>query len=487
MKSQSPKDNARVNRFKSWLEARTGLHSLFKKTLGEPIPGGARLAYVFGSGLLFLFISQVITGVFLSLYYCPSPDHAHTSIAYIIKEVSSGAFLRSIHAYGSSAMIIVLVLHVSQTFLFGSYKGKRELLWLSGCGLFALVLAMAFTGYLLPWDQKAYFATTIGTNIATEIPGLGGAIKRLIRGGNEVGGLTLSRFFTSHVFLLPAAIFAFISIHVYLFRKAGASGPISEDPLKPSSKSEPFYPRQVFFDLLFTFLLIAILTVAAYRTPMDLGPVANPADTQFLPRPEWYYRPIFQWLKYWRGPASAFGILVIPLIIAGIFALLPFLDRGRSRRLTDRKIPLVFFVALFSSLILLGVLSYQDDRRDPTVAVQLAKQEEDTKRFMSEPFVPVVSGLPMVAAENTQTVISPQIKQGKQLYTARSCNACHGDAGQGTPIAPKLTGLAPKYSPEQLATILKTPTPKMAAGGMAPLELKGEEMTALVAYLRSLK
>src|SRR6202521_6450726 len=135
-----------------WLDRRIGLLSLLHTALDEPIPGGPRLAYVFGSGLLFLFLSQVITGVFLTLYYVPSADHAHTTVAYIAKEVTSGAFLRSIHAYGSSAIIIVLLLHVTQTFLFGSYKGGRQLLWLAGCVLFALMLGMSFTGYLLPWD-----------------------------------------------------------------------------------------------------------------------------------------------------------------------------------------------------------------------------------------------------------------------------------------------------------------------------------------------
>jgi len=129
-----------------WLDLRTGLSSLLHVALDEPIPGGARLAYVFGSGLLFLFLSQVITGVFLALYYVPSADHAHTTVTYIKKEVAAGSFLHSIHAYGSSAIIIVLLLHITQTFLYGSYKGRRELLWLAGCVLFALMLGMAFTG-----------------------------------------------------------------------------------------------------------------------------------------------------------------------------------------------------------------------------------------------------------------------------------------------------------------------------------------------------
>src|ERR1700682_3669100 len=130
-----------------WVNHRTGVDALLRTALYEPMPGAARLGYVFGSGLLFIFISQVITGMFLVLYYVPSADHAHTTVAYITKEVTSGSFIRGIHAYGSSAIIIVLLLHITQTFLFGSYKGRRKLLWLAGCVLFALMLGMSFTGY----------------------------------------------------------------------------------------------------------------------------------------------------------------------------------------------------------------------------------------------------------------------------------------------------------------------------------------------------
>src|SRR2546423_5233458 len=245
-----------------WFDRRPVIGSLMHEALDEPIPGGARWAYVFGSVLLFLFISQTVTGIFLSLYYAPTADHAHTTVAYIVKEVTGGSFLRSLHAYGSSAVVIVVLLHLTQTFLYGAYKGRREVLWISGCALFGLMLAMAFTGYLLPWDQKAFFATTVGTNMASEVPLIGSILKRFMRGGNEMGTLTLSRFFVAHVFLLPAAILGLIASHVYLFRKAGAAGPPSEDPVRPRLPTERFYPRQVLMDTAvarFVFLLSRLL------------------------------------------------------------------------------------------------------------------------------------------------------------------------------------------------------------------------------------
>src|SRR5438874_7830989 len=301
--------------FRKWLDRRTGLDSLLHHALDEPIPGGAKIAYVFGSGLLFLFLSQIVTGVFLAMYYVPSADHAHTTIAYITKEVSAGSFLRSIHAYGSSAIVIVLVLHLIQTFMYGSYKGRRELLWLVGCILFALMLGMAFTGYLLPWDQKAYFATTVGTNIFSEVPVIGNGLKRLLRGGTEMGTLTLSRFFVLHVFLIPALIFFFVAQHLYLFRKAGAAGPASANPVDPRLPTEKFYPKQLVLDMGFALLIIVAMGFFAWRLPTILAPKADPSDTVFLPRPEWYYIPVFQYLKYWKPSIAVIGILIIPSIV----------------------------------------------------------------------------------------------------------------------------------------------------------------------------
>jgi ubiquinol-cytochrome c reductase cytochrome b subunit len=356
--------------FRQWLDRRSGLDSLLHHALDEPIPGGARIAYVFGSGLLFLFLSQVITGVFLAMYYVPSADHAHTTVAYITKEVTGGSFLRSIHAYGSSAIIIVLLLHLTQTFLYGSYKGRRELVWLAGCVLLALMLGMAFTGYLLPWDQKAYFATTVGTNILSEVPWVGNALKKLLRGGTEMGTLTLSRFFVLHVFLIPAFIFAFVAMHVYSFRKAGAAGPVTEDPETPKLPPERFYPKQLVMDMGFAMLIIVALGFLAYGWPAELGPKADPADTQFLPRPEWYYIPVFQYLKYWRGSTAVLGILVIPGMLGLLLVGLPFFDRSLERRPWKRPISVGLFTIILVGLGGLGFASHREDIRNPGVALR---------------------------------------------------------------------------------------------------------------------
>jgi ubiquinol-cytochrome c reductase cytochrome b subunit len=471
--------------FWAWLNHRAGLDDLLRTALYEPIPGGARFAYIFGSGLLFIFLSQIITGVFLALYYVPSADHAHTTVAYITKAVTVGSFLRSLHAYGASAMVIVLLLHLSQTYIYGAYKGRRELLWLSGCVLFGLVMAMAFTGYLLPWDQRAYFATAVGTNAVSEVPWIGESIKRLMRGGTEMGTLTISRFFVAHVFFVPALIFALVASHIFLFRKAGAAGPFNEDPDHPKQESELFYPRQVLMDLSLTALLIIGLGVLCFFVPIELGPPANPADTQYIPRPEWYYLPIFQWLKYWHGAASIVGVLVIPTILVLAVLALPFLDRGVERRPWRRPVAMGAYAFALLSLVGLGLRSQYLDSHDAGVAQQLAKQRTEEAEYMRKAFEPELSSASL-AAENV-VLADPVAAKGKTIFEAQSCNACHGDGGVGTAAAPALVSIGTKLSADQLVELFKHPTPKMTAGGMPPIDLPPDDLKALIAYVESLK
>jgi quinol-cytochrome oxidoreductase complex cytochrome b subunit/cytochrome c2 len=471
-----------VARLIRWNNTRTGLNSLLHEALDEPVPGGAKLAYVFGSALLFIFVSQIVTGVFLAMYYVPSADHAHTTVWYITKEVSGGSFLRSIHSYGSSAIVIVLLLHIIQTFVYGSYKGRRELLWVVGCILFALMLGMAFTGYLLPWDQKAYFATTVETNMLSEVSLVGNWLKQILRGGTEMGTLTLSRFFVLHVFLIPALIFLFVAQHIYLFRKAGAAGPISADPINPNLPTEPFYPKQLIMDMGFALLIVIFLGVLAWKIPVMLGPKADPSETVFLPRPEWYYIPVFQYLKYWKGWTSVVGILVIPGILGLLLVGLPFFDRSLERRPWKRPFSVGTFAAVFVVLGFFGVQSHRQDLKSPGVAAQLDKQRQLEEEFMKQRFQPEVAGAAGGGAPS-----NPAFEKGQSPFTAQGCDACHGEKGAGTAAAPKLVGIGNKYDSAKLESLLKAPTSAMQAGGMGPVDLKQEDLDALVTYLQSLK
>ena len=482
--ADAPRGNTRRKRLFRWLDRRAGVEKLMTESLDEPIPGGARLAYVFGSGLLFIFISQIITGICLAIYYVPSAETAHTSVAYITKQVAAGAFLRSLHYYGSSAMIIVLLLHFLQTFLYGSFKGRRELLWISGATLSLFVLGMGFTGYLLPWDQKAYFATAVGTNIVGEVPLIGGWLTRLLRGGDTIGTLTLSRFYVAHVFLIPAAIFAFIGIHIFLFRKAGAAGPIHEDPVNPKLAPEGFYPRQVLMDMAFALLLMVGLGFLAYFHPVSLGPIANPADTNFLPRPEWYYLPMFEWLKFWEGPQVVFAVVVIPGLLAALFFLLPFLDRSLERRPWRRPIPVLAVAFVIVGIIFLGFRSRVDDRDDPTMAAQLALQAQQEKAYTAAPFHPYIEspgGTGPLALPIGH--VSPLVSQGRGIFQAHGCSGCHGEVGLGTTGAPNLTGITTKISQPQLIALLHNPNTAMRAGHMPAVDISPSNMQALLAYL----
>jgi ubiquinol-cytochrome c reductase cytochrome b subunit len=481
-----PKGERQKSRVLDWFDERTGVRRLASEVLDEPIPGGARWAYVFGSGLLFILLNQVITGVALALYYTPTAETAHTSVAYITKQVAGGSFLRSLHSYGSSAMIIVLGLHFLQTFVYGSFKGRRELLWMSGALLSFLILGMSFTGYLLPWDQKAYFATTVGTNIAGQMPLIGNLMARILRGGDTIGTLTLSRFYVAHVFLIPAIILLFVGAHVLLFRKAGPAGPVAEDPISPKLAREPFYPRQVLFDMGFVLLIIAVLSGLSYLRPVTLGPIANPADSHFLPRPEWYYLPMFEWLKFWEGPAVVMGVVVIPGLVAAAFFLMPFIDRRLERKIWRRPIPALAVAIVVFGMVFLGVRSQMDDREGPT-AQQLAHQREEEKAYSATPFEPYMNAPePSSAGAVLARAVDPLVSKGMSVFNDRGCSACHGENGSGTALAPSLVGITSKLPKDRLVALLHNPNSRMKAGGMPAVDASPDEMTALLAYLRTL-
>jgi quinol-cytochrome oxidoreductase complex cytochrome b subunit len=206
----------------AWLDERLGLNDLYKATLDRPEPRG-NWWNTLGSASLFLFLLQGATGIFLSIYYTPSPDHAYDSIQYIMNGVAFGWLIRGIHHWGASAMVLVVFIHLIRVFVTASYKYPRELTWLIGCGLFLLTLGMGFTGYLLPWNQRAYWATTVATAIAGSVPFAGNFVLKVLRGGPDLSALTLSRFFAAHIWVLPALLAGLIGVHIFLIIKHGES------------------------------------------------------------------------------------------------------------------------------------------------------------------------------------------------------------------------------------------------------------------------
>lgn len=336
--------------FLGWLDSRTSYRTLLHHALDEPLPKGTGWFFTSGAVLLFLLGVQLLTGVVLTMYYVPSPALAYDSVRYIMGELPLGWMLRGLHFWGASFIVIAAAVHMLRVFLFGSYKAPREVTWLTGVVLFMLILGFSLSGYLLPWDQKAYWATTVTINVARGAPVLGEYMADLMRGGAELGALTLGRWYSAHVFLLPATLVLFIVAHILLMRKHGISGPI-----RPQEGSGfAFFPWHVMKDTVMIAAVFALLVTFVVKFPAHLDEIANPADASYVPRPEWYFLSLFQLLKYFPGPLEPVATMVVPGLVVGFLVALPFLDRGGDRRPLARARRLL--VAAMS-IIIVGVVT----------------------------------------------------------------------------------------------------------------------------------
>lgn len=345
---------------KSWLDDRLNLKVLKELILLEPIPGGAKIAYVFGSMLLFLLILQILTGIFLMFYYAPTVDHAWDSIRYIMEDVDFGWMIRGIHHWASSAMVLLVVVHLLQVFIWGAYKKPRELVWLMGIFLLIMVLAMGFTGYLLPWDQKAYWASVVGMEMAGVAPGIGEFITKFLKGGDIAGVLTLNRFYVIHVWMIPFFLVTFVGMHLFFFRNAGPAGPYEGDPKELEKKKEFFYPKQIFIDLLAVLILFIILVLLSVFKPPELWSKANPAVSAFNPEPEWYFLFLFQLLKlpvFAGGFGEMIGAVLLPGAFLLLLILLPFFDKNPSRNPFKRPAAMGIMVLVMGGIIGLTTMS----------------------------------------------------------------------------------------------------------------------------------
>ncbi len=266
------------------LNQRTGLPSGIKHFLYEDIPASSGWHQVFGSVALFLIMIQFFTGIMLSLNYAPTPGDAYNSLRYIVTEVTAGRLMRGLHHWGASMIIVIVVMHMVQVFLWGAYKKPREGTWMVGVILLLLTLAYGLTGYLLPWDNRAYWGTVVATTIGSTVPLMGPYVTRVLGSANGIGVVTFARFYAVHVLLLPPATLLLMGLHVFLVRKHGVV-PALGDELKPKKK---FYPEQVFKDTVAVFIAFVILFTLAVAAKVPLDRLADPTDTSYIPRPEWY-------------------------------------------------------------------------------------------------------------------------------------------------------------------------------------------------------
>jgi cytochrome b6 len=328
----------------AWLDERVPIAAVIETLRHKRVPQHRHsIWYYFGGITLFLFIVQVVTGALLLLYYRPSAGEAYESVQFIMTRVQFGWLVRSIHAWSANLMIAAVFGHLFSVLFLHGYRRPREVTWLTGALLLLLLLAFGFTGYLLPWNQLAFFATSVGTDVAGTVPGIGGFIVRFMRGGNTVTGATLTRLFGVHVAILPAIAITLLALHLFLVQQHGMSLPPSvEEESRRSGRpvaSMAFFPDFAFRDLFAWTVALAALAGLAAFFPWELGLKADPfAPAPAGIRPEWYFLWAFQTLKY--APSSVAGIngelLVVAALGVGAMLLLalPFIvpDRPQARR-----------------------------------------------------------------------------------------------------------------------------------------------------------
>ncbi len=339
----------------------------FAEHLRKPLPKHINLLFSLGSLAMFLLILQAVTGAFLAFYYSPSPEHAHNAVTYISTEVPFGAFVRGLHHWGASAMVIIVVLHLLRVVLYSSYKAPRELTWIFGVLLLLVVLGFGFTGYLLPWDEKAYWATVVGVEIASTAPGLGDFVAKVMRGGTEIGAVTLSRFYALHTIWLPWLAFGLVGVHLFFVRYYGSSGTPKNTP-EEMKTGKPFYPDQVFEDVVGMLILFVALAAVALFVPVPLEDVADPTNADYDPRPEWYFLFLFQLLKYFQGPFEILGTFVIPTVGMLLLLFLPFLDRSERTVLWKRPIALTVTSVCVVGIVTLTILGGTSKKLETTEA-----------------------------------------------------------------------------------------------------------------------
>lgn len=499
-----------MQKVSSWLDTRLGLGPFLRAIFYRRVPIGLTWSYTLGSVALFVFVLQTVTGILLGMNYSPSPDHAYDSVRYISDSVPFGQFIRGLHRWGASAMVVLVVLHMVTVFFQGSYKRPREVTWLAGVVLLLITLGFGFTGYLLPWDQKAYWATTVGTNMPGTMPGIGPGMVTMLRGGIELGAVTLSRFYAIHVLLLPALIAVFILIHLALVIWHGvgvpaklwhgglrarpkakpvpraaeieAVPPVSEeadseleaamDPLPASKTLTPdeeheryvafkargprFWPHVIAEDAVTSLLVFLILIALTVTLGVATEARADPTDTSYIPRPEWYFLFQFQLVKYFPGNLEWVGVIVIPTLFILLLFFLPFFSRGAERRPLRRPVGTGIAAVTLVGIGVLTALAY-------------------------------ASTPPSVVVEHGTALTSQQLR-GKQLVYQQGCISCHVAGGQGGHKGPPLDGVGTRMTAADIHSYMEQPRAFNPAAAMPPAipALTHEEVEAITQYILTL-
>jgi cytochrome b6 len=323
-----------VNTILLWIEDRLRLRPFIELLSKKTVPQHKHsFWYLFGGLALLFFLIQLVTGVLLLMYYSPTPATAHESVQFIMNQVPYGWLVRSVHSWSAHLMVACVMIHFFSTFLMKAYRKPRELMWMSGVVLLLLVLGFAFTGYLLPWDTTAYFATQIGTEIPRSLPIIGELMVKVLRGGEFIAEESLKRLFALHVVILPIISLALIAFHLILNQVHGTSVPLGITPRKPSM---PFFPNYIFRDLIAWTIAIIALFCIVLIFPVQLQLKADPLVSAPLGiRPEWYFLPLYQTLRMLPSTILGMNSEVVVNMLVGILGavafFIPFIDRKASR------------------------------------------------------------------------------------------------------------------------------------------------------------
>jgi ubiquinol-cytochrome c reductase cytochrome b subunit len=468
-----------MSRLGDWLDSRTGFRKITHDILMEPVRGGARWAYIFGSVLTFLLLLQVVTGVMLASFYAPSATSAWASVAFIQDQLTMGWFIRGLHSTGASAMVVVCVCHMGQVMLYGAYKAPRELNWMLGVAMFGMVLAFALTGYLLPWDQKGYWATQVATSIIGTTPLIGHKLQELLQGGASYGNYTLTHFYALHTYVLPGSIFIFLAGHLFLFRKHGVTPRWNMSEPELEKRTVPFWPHQLFRDMVgcaAVFVIMCALVVRSHGAELEAP--ADPSSS-YVARPEWYFLPLFQLLKYFEGPLEIVGTLVIPGLIGFFLVILPFGDKAKRREPSKRLRFLAPAAAGLVGVISLGLLASRTDARNPEYVKQRAeaKEQAERARSLARRGVPSEGGLAVY--KNDPMFAAREIWNDK-------CAGCHSLNGAGGEKGPDLKGWGSRQWLTEFMHNPDAPTkmgPAKLEKGMKPVKASDDDIAALVEYV----
>lgn len=506
-------------RLLDWLEDRTGIESAVKHFLYEEIPASSGWPQVLGSVALFAFLVQAATGILLALNYAPAPGMAYDSVRSIMMQVAAGRLLRALHHWGASLMIVVVVLHLIQTFVWGAYKKPREATWIGGVVLLLLTLAFGWSGYLLPWDNRAYWGTVVTT-------------------GTPIGGLTFTRFYVAHVQLLPPLTALLIALHVYLVRRHGrAPQPEDENLLK-----KKFYPQQLAKETVAIFGWFAVLMGMAILARVPLGRMADPADLNYVPRPEWYFLFLFQFLKWFEGPLEVVGAVILPTLAIVALILVPFVDRSKMKSVRQRwsAIGLAALAAIFWGGLTVRSIATTPELREMDMSLVQSWQEisagdlasigffrkaqcgschvlgksgagpdltlapssrpaswleEHIKSSLKAPGALMGEQVKMLAAfvaqRGAQAVDAwqnaPQnAVEGALIYQANDCGSCHKLNGAGDELGPALNGVGERRDRSWIEQHFADP-PKYSPDSIMPtFQFKPDELKPITDYLMAI-